>query len=560
MIKRSMRAIAVSCAIFGALAGLSHDALAAFGLTTNTNDYTIDTGGGLVFKVLRVKSSKAGIGDIASLVYNGVEVQGQTKGSHIASGFSGLYTNVPDVSVDAAMVGTDVIKVTVRTGSLVHYYLAQKNVPNIYMGTTILAEPSVGEFRWITRLNSALITGVPPESNLTGTTLTVESTDVFGFANGETRSKYYGNQRSLEYGLRGVTGNNIGIYMAYDNREGASGGPFYRDIQNQSSSTTSGDTELYNYMNSGHNQTEPFRMGFHGPYALLFTNGPAPVRPDMSWFDGMGLTGYVNAAGRGGVAVAGVTGRDPRFAYTVGFANADAQYWAAASSVDGHATSSGMLPGSYAMTVYKNELAVATGTVTVAAGATTPAGSIAITADPSATVALWRIGDWDGSPKEFLNADKVNAMHPSDSRMAYWTPADYLVGSSTPAVNFPAYQWKDVNGNVTVRFNLKASQLVATSAYKLRVGITASYNGARPQIKVNSWTSTVPDKSTQPVSRSLTTGTYRGNNATFTYVIPNSALLVGQNVLVISPASGTAGTSYLSPGYAYDALDFVKTP
>lgn len=560
MQKYTMKAVAAGCLLFGALAGLSIDAQAAFGVTTNTADYTIDTGGGLVFKVLRVKNAKAGIGDISSLVYNNVEYQGQTKGTHIASGFSGLYTGVTAVSVDAALVGTDVIKITVQTGSLTHYYLVKKNTANIYMGTYISAEPSVGEFRWITRLNSALITGVPPESNLTGTTLTVESTDVFGFANGQTRSKYYGNQRTLEYGLRGVTGNNVGIYMAYDNREGASGGPFYRDIQNQSSSTTSGDSELYNYMNSGHNQTEAFRMGFHGPYALLFTNGAAPTRPDMSWFDGMGLTGFVAPAGRGSVAVAGVTGRDTRFAYTLGFANTTAQYWAPVDAVDGHATSSGMLPGTYTMTVYKNELAVASGAVSVAAGATSTAGSIAITADPSSTVALWRIGDWDGSPREFLNADKVNAMHPSDTRMAYWTPPDFLVGSSAPATNFPAYQWKDVNGNVTVRFTLKASQIVAASTYKLRVGITAAYNGARPQIKVNSWTSTVPANSSQPASRSLTTGTYRGNNAMFTYAIPVSALVLGQNILVLSPASGTAGTGYTSPGYAYDALDLVKTP
>ncbi|MBC7455203.1 MAG: hypothetical protein H7335_16195 [Massilia sp.] len=72
-----MKALAAGRWLFGALAGASLDARAASGVTTNTLDYTIDTGGGLVFKVLRVKSSKAGIGDIASLVYNGVEYQGQ---------------------------------------------------------------------------------------------------------------------------------------------------------------------------------------------------------------------------------------------------------------------------------------------------------------------------------------------------------------------------------------------------------------------------------------------------------------------------------------------------
>jgi rhamnogalacturonan endolyase len=31
----------------------------------------------------------------------------------------------------------------------------------------------------------------------------------------------------------------------------------------------------------------------------------------------------------------------------------------------------------------------------------------------------------------------------------------------------------------------------------------------------------------------------------------------GTNTLVVTVASGTAGTGYLSPGYAYDALDML---
>jgi rhamnogalacturonan endolyase len=196
----------------------------------------------------------------------------------------------------------------------------------------------------------------------------------------------------------------------------------------------------------------------------------------------------------------------------------------------------------------------------VSAGAVTAAGTLAVTADPGTTVALWRIGEWDGSPKEFLNGDKVNIMHPSDVRMAYWTPPDYLVGSSTAATGFPAYQWKAVNGAVNVRFNLRASQLSAASSYTVRVGITAAHAGARPQLRVNGWTSAVPASSVQPDSRSLTVGSYRGNNAMFVYTVPASELVVGQNILTISPASGKSGTQYLSPGYAYDAVDFVKAP
>ncbi len=550
------KTLLTGCALFSALAGVSCQAMAAFGVTASSNDYTVDTGGGLVFKVNRVKTSRAGIGDIASLVYNGVELQGQTKGSHIASGFSGLYTNVTAVAVGAENVDADHIKVTVNTGGLYHYYIVQRNDNTIYMGTYIDAEPSVGEFRWITRLNGSLLTGVPPQSNLRDTDHTVESSDVFGTAGGETRSKYYGNDRNFELGLRGVTGNNVGVFMAYDNREGSSGGPFYRDIMNQSG----GDTELYNYLNSGHNQTEPFRMGFHGPYALVFTNGGVPAMPDMSWVGNMGLVGYVGPSGRGAVSLAGIAGRDSHYPYMVGFANAGAQYWAGADAADGHMSKGGIKPGTYTMTVYKNELAVDQRQVTVSAGATTALASVAIVADPSKTAPLWRIGDWDGSPKEFLNADKVNAMHPSDVRVSYWTPADYLVGSSTAATGFPAYQWKDVNGNMNVRFNLRASQLSAASTYQLRIGITAAYNGARPQVRINGWTSAIPAASSQPKSRSITVGTYRGNNASFVYTVPASELVVGQNVLTIFPVSGTAGTGFLSPGYSYDAVDFIKTP
>src|SRR5471030_1110734 len=150
MQKIRLKAMLAGCTVF-ALSAASMQAQAAFGLTTNSGDYTVDTGAGLVFKVLRAKTAKAGIGDISSLVYNGVELQGQTKGSHIASGFSGLYTGVADVAVAATQVDTDTIKITVQTGSLTHYYMARRNIATIYMADYATAEPSIGEFRWITR-------------------------------------------------------------------------------------------------------------------------------------------------------------------------------------------------------------------------------------------------------------------------------------------------------------------------------------------------------------------------------------------------------------------------
>ena len=56
--------------------------LAAFGLTTSTDFYTVDTGAGLVFKIRRTDNgvSTQSAGDIASLVWNGVEYQDQSRG------------------------------------------------------------------------------------------------------------------------------------------------------------------------------------------------------------------------------------------------------------------------------------------------------------------------------------------------------------------------------------------------------------------------------------------------------------------------------------------------
>ena len=65
---------------------------AAFSLSSTTDAYTVDTGAGLVFKVRRTDngSSTQSPGDIMSLVYNGIEYQNQSRGSHINSGFDWL--------------------------------------------------------------------------------------------------------------------------------------------------------------------------------------------------------------------------------------------------------------------------------------------------------------------------------------------------------------------------------------------------------------------------------------------------------------------------------------
>ncbi|MET0981960.1 MAG: hypothetical protein ABWY02_07660, partial [Telluria sp.] len=105
-------------------------------------------------------------------------------------------------------------------------------------------------------------------------------------------------------------------------------------------------------------------------YTLTFTDGSAPAPVDTSWFGGMNLLGHVAPNARGNVFVPSISGRTGNFGYTVGSASATAQYWADAASADGQVSSDGMIPGNYTMTVYKNELAVASAPVTVTAGTT----------------------------------------------------------------------------------------------------------------------------------------------------------------------------------------------
>jgi rhamnogalacturonan endolyase len=271
----------------------------------------------------------------------------------------------------------------------------------------------------------------------------------------------------------------------------------------------------------------------------------------------MGLTGFVAPSARGRVTGVGIDGRDPKYKYTVGFSNEKAQYWAEATGTNGYFSAPGMIPGTYMMKIYKNELEVDTRSVVVNAGSVTALNTISISADTSAVTPLWRIGDWDGTPMEFLNGDKVTTMHPSDVRMRSWITPDYVVGISTPATGFPAYQWKAVNGTIRIKFNLGYSQI--TNAM-LRVGITTAYANGRPVIKVNNWSSSIPTPSSQPSSRTLTVGTYRGNNMIYSFNIPASALVVGENILTLHVASGSGGTGYLSAGVSYDAVDFITTP
>ncbi|HVM60284.1 MAG TPA: rhamnogalacturonan lyase B N-terminal domain-containing protein [Verrucomicrobiae bacterium] len=538
-------------------------AWAAFGVTPVGANLSVDSGAGLVFQV------STNSGDINSIVFNGTQYQATDKNSQLGSGLGTAtvtYTNYNNqyIKITCITVGTSYVPST-----LTHYLIVTNGCNSIFMATYTTAEPSVGELRWITRLKSSLLTYGPPPSDTRGETACLENCsgggDVFEMADGTTRSKYYGDaathgkDRAMDLTYCGATGTAAGVWMVFNNpRESDSGGPFFRDIENQCGT----DQEVYNYMNSGHNQTDIFRTNvLFGPYALVFTTGGLPtsvtsVPIDYSWVEtaGLNLTGYVPRASRGAVTGT-VFGVVSGLQAVVAFTNAAAQYWALAAP-DGTYTTPLMKAGTYNAILYQEELAVATSSITVTAGQTNTLNMTSALSNPSY---VFKIGEWDGTPNGFLNATNIVSlsepnfitMHPQDVRMSPWVPTTFTVGSD-PISTFPSIQMRGTNSPTVIQFNLAANQITNMT---LRIGITCAYNQGRPQVTIGGY-STYPSYSTQPSSRSFTIGTYRGNNALFTYNIPSNNFVVGQNTITITPVSGSSdGSPWLSAGWVYDCVE-----
>lgn len=412
---------------------------------------------------------------------------------------------------------------------------------NIYLGTYIKEEPSVGELRFIARLKSSVLPEEYPYgkvSTTSGSSSTVEGSDVF-IVDGETRSKFYSSTRFIDKDAQCVYGGTDVIHACVlaPQPESSSGGPFFRDIE----SNNAGDaTNLYWYMNSGHVQTEAYRVNvLHGPYVLAFTRSGVPKAKDFdtSFFSGLSITGYVADSGRGRVS-GKATGVASSFQTVVHWYNSAAQYWTIASN--NNYVSPAMKPGTYTMVLYQGEYKVATATgVTVSAGQTTTKN---IASGETTRNSLWKIGEYDGQPTGFLNADKFLRMHPSDSRMSAWTPATYTVGSSS-LNQFPMALFQAKNNPVTIKFNLNSAPGAAT----LRIATTLSFAGSRPQAKVNSWTGPAPAAPTKIDSRGVTRGAYRGFGEVYDVSIPSGTLVAGANTITITSISGNSGADFLSP-------------
>ena len=178
----------------------------------------------------------------------------------------------------------------------------------------------------------------------------------------------------------------------------------------------------------------------------------------------------------------------------VGFANSTAQYWASVSS--GSYTRSSMKPGTYTATLYQGELPIATASVNVTSGGN---ATLNLSSALSHPTTIWKVGTWDGSPKEFLNGNNISQMHPQDNRNSSWGPKTFAIGAA--ANTFPAVQFRGANSPTTVTFNLSSGQV---APHTLRIGITCAYNNGRPKPAIGSWTPSNPSASSQPSSRSFT--------------------------------------------------------
>ncbi|TLS42576.1 rhamnogalacturonase B precursor [Streptomyces montanus] len=549
--RRLLAASAVGVAGSGAAVAagtglLSSASAATFGHTDDGANHVIDTGASLVFKV-----SKS-TGDLTSLVYKGKEYEGYGgKHSHVESGLGASTVRIKQSGAT--------ILVSVAHGTLKHYYAARKGQNNVYMWTN-KADTSFTATRYIARIKAGIFPNEGPDSWVEASDKVIEAGDVWKRSNGQTRSKHYSGERVIDYDYIGYKTGSVGLWMVRSNHEKASGGPFYRSLLRHSND---GGVGLYEILHYNQSQTEAMRFGLQGPYVLSFTDGGAPSSSlfaknlDTSWVDGLGISGWVGESGRGKVSGVGLKGRDADYPYTVGFANKDAQYWAKAAAGTGAFSCPGMLPGTYTLTVYKGELAVHTREVKVTAGRTTALNSLTISGDPSTADTIWRLGNWSGTPGGFKNAKLMTYAHPSDARAAKWT-GNVTIGSGDEAAAFPAYMWKNVNDGILVYFKLTKAQ--AAAAHTLRIGVTTAYAGGRPRVTVNDWVSPILVAPTQPSTRSLTTGSYRGNNHTFTYNVPASAWKSNSsqyNVLKLNIVSGSSGAAFLSPGTSFDCIDLL---
>uniref|UniRef100_K3WI88 rhamnogalacturonan endolyase n=1 Tax=Globisporangium ultimum (strain ATCC 200006 / CBS 805.95 / DAOM BR144) TaxID=431595 RepID=K3WI88_GLOUD len=515
-----------------------------FGYTASSSRYVIHSGNGLTISMARSTC------DVVSILYKGQELQYKAKYTHINSGLKELTSSIKTLDD-----GSDTIQITCEATGITQYYFFRPNENVIYMGTYHDASLALPELRFLARLDRTTVATGIEEATLDGTVGAIEAHDVYAKSDNTTRSKFYSGRPFIHDQIHGVRGDAAGVYFVISEQgyESSSSGPFFRDINNQCTEAN----ELTFYMNSDHTRTEEYRCGFHGPYALMFTDGPTPASPsmvDFDFFQDLTMTGFVNGEQRGEVHGSVVDPNDVlgvNDTVVVGFANANAQYWTELAVGERQFMSPLMKEGTYTMVVYKKQLVVASASVNVDIGNIT-VQDIQVSYTPISNV-IWQIGEWDGTPEGFLNADKIHSMHPSDARMAPWEPLMFNADSDEDA-QFPLAQFRGVNDPLTIQFNLTEEQTLTSRT--LNIGVTFAQGSARPSIRVN-------DKWSGPVltsgavkTRGVTRGVTTGNYMLYEYTIPVTALAIGTNRIALGIASGTTDPAepFLHAAVVFDAL------
>jgi rhamnogalacturonan endolyase len=196
---------------------------AAWGYTDDGKNYVIDTNANLVVKVSKTN------GDMTSIKYRGIEYNGQNgKNSHVESGLAPGTVTIKQYTTPA-----NIIKVTMKVGTLVHTLIFRYGNANVYIFMN-KKDSSITVSRYILRIPPNIFTNninedtdwIPDGANA------IESGDINGL-NGQTWSKHYSGKkygRTMDYDYVGYTNNNVGMYMIRSNHEKASGGPFFRSL------------------------------------------------------------------------------------------------------------------------------------------------------------------------------------------------------------------------------------------------------------------------------------------------------------------------------------------
>ncbi|MEU4422715.1 rhamnogalacturonan lyase B N-terminal domain-containing protein [Actinoplanes sp. NPDC024001] len=165
---------------------------------------SFDTGTGLSFTI------NGANGNMTSLKHRGTELaaSGQAAGQ-FQSGWSSATVTSKTFNNGSSIL----VSVANSAIGVTQHYFARKNDNTVYLATTITKALNPGEARFISRLNSSLLTTSPAAAKTGGATSTVEGSDVFAFTNGRTASKFYSSQRLITQQPFGASGSGHGAYL-----------------------------------------------------------------------------------------------------------------------------------------------------------------------------------------------------------------------------------------------------------------------------------------------------------------------------------------------------------